>query len=130
MRSIGRICVLCLVLALAAGLGFASAAGAKKAKKTRVGSQVTVQAVGPNGVEGNVSGKGKVCRAQRHVNVYRVNSGPSVPSGEFVASTWTHGDGSWEIPAPVYPSQFYAVVDKKSAKRVVCSSATSNALVG
>src|SRR4051794_34612034 len=126
MRSIGRIGVLCITLALALSVGASSSA---VAKKRHLSSQVSIQAVGPDGVTGRVAGPEKPCRAQRHVDVYRVNSGQSVPSGEFVASTWTHGDGSWEIPGPVYPSQFYAVVGAKSAKRVVCSSATSNAPV-
>jgi hypothetical protein len=129
MRSIGRIVVLCLALTVAVGLTVANDAGAKKTKKSHVSTQVTVQSVGPDGINGHVSGNAKPCRSQRHVTVWRVNSGPSVPSGEFVASTWTRGDGTWAIPGPMYPSQFYAVVDAKSAKRVVCSSATSNAPV-
>jgi hypothetical protein len=129
MRSLGRIGVLCLALALAVTLGLASVATAKKHRKKRpVGTQAVVQAVGPDGIHGNVSGNTKACRSQRHVNVYRVNSGPSVPSSEFVASTWTRGDGSWAIPGPMYPSEFFAVVDSKRAKRVVCSAATSNSL--
>ena len=129
MRSLGRIGVLCLALALAASLGLASVASAKKHKKRQVGTQAVVQSVGPDGIHGRVSGKTKACRSQRHVTVYRVNSGPSVPSSEFVASTWTRGDGSWTIPGPMYPSQFFAVVDSKSAKRVHCSAATSNSQV-
>jgi hypothetical protein len=129
MRSLGRIGVLCLALALAVTLGLASVATAKKHRKKRqVGTQAVVQAVGPDGIHGNVSGNTKACRSQRHVKVYRVNSGPSVPSSEFVASTWTRGDGSWAIPGPMYPSEFFAVVDSKRAKRVVCSAATSNSL--
>jgi hypothetical protein len=131
MRQAARIAAICLVLAAVVGLGVVAGADAKKKgrAKSHETSRVTVDAVGPDGVTGRVSGKGKVCRAQRHVTVYRVNSGPSVPSSEFVASAWTHGDGSWEIPGPVYPSQFFAVVEAKSAKRVVCSSSTSNAPV-
>jgi hypothetical protein len=133
MRPIGTINALLLVVVLAVGLGAAGDAGAKTQKKGdakhRVTSQATVQAVGPDGVAGRVSGADKACRAQRHVTVYRVNSGPSVPSSEFVASTWTHGDGSWAVPGPMYPSEFFAVVDPKSHKRVVCSPATSNSLL-
>jgi hypothetical protein len=130
MRSIGTLGLLWLALTVMV-IGFAADAGAKKKgrAKTQESSRVTVDAVGPDGLSGRVSGKGKVCRAQRQVTVYRVNSGPSVPSSEFVASTWTHGDGSWVIPAPMFPSQFFAVVEAKRAKRVVCSSGTSNPLV-
>ena len=131
MRRIGNIVVLCLALAAVVGLGVVAGADAKKKSraKSHESSQVTVEAVGPNGVTGRVSGRDKACRAQRHVTVYRVNSGPSVPSSEFVASAWTRGDGSWAIPGPMFPSQFFAVVDAKSARGVVCSSATSNAPV-
>jgi hypothetical protein len=128
MRSIGRIGVLCLALALAVGLGSVSGAAAKKAKKAHVATQATVTAVGPDGVTGLVSGSHKACRAQRHVTLYRVDSVGSVPNNEFVASTWTRGDGSWAVPGPLFPSEFFAVVDSKRAKRVVCSSATSNHL--
>jgi hypothetical protein len=133
MRSIGRIVALCLALTLATGVGLAAQAGAKTKKthraKVHETSEVTIQAVGPDGIAGHVAGRDKACRAQRHVTVYRVNSGPSVPSGEFVASTWTRGDGSWVIPAPVFPSEFFAVVDGRSAKRVTCSAAASNSLL-
>ena len=129
MRSIGRFVVLCLALTVLGGLTVAADAGAKKTKKkSHESSQITVQSVGPDGINGQVSGSAKACRSQRHVTVWRVNSGQSVPSAEFVTSTWTRGDGSWVIPGPMYPSEFFAVVDRKSAKRVVCSSATSNAL--
>jgi hypothetical protein len=132
MRAIGRIRIVCLALTLAVGMGLAADAGAKAKKKSKTvqeSSQVTVQAVGPDGVSGRVSGGEKACRAQRHVTVYRVNSGPSVPSSEFVAATWTRGDGSWAIPGPMYPSEFFAVVDKTRAENVVCSGATSNSLL-
>jgi hypothetical protein len=129
MRSLGRIGVLCLALAVVVSLGLASVATAKKHRKKRqVGTQAVVQAVGPDGIQGQVSGNAKACRSQRHVAVYRVNTGPSVPSSEFVASTWTRGDGSWALPGPMYPSEFFAVIDSKSAKRVICSPATSNSL--
>jgi hypothetical protein len=131
MRSIGRIGVVGLVLLLTACVGLSGVAAAKKKHraKARVTSQVTVQAVGPDGIAGRVSGGAGACRVQRHVTVYRVNSGPSVPSSEFVASTWSRGDGSWAIPGPMYPSEFFAVVDSRSAKRVICSPATSNSLL-
>ena len=122
MRSIVNSIAICL----AAGLLLCPVGMAAGATKSRVGSHVTLRSVGPEGVRGQVAGKGKVCRAQRQITVYRVNSGPSVPSGEFVGTTWTHGDGSWEIPGPLYPSQFYAVVQRTRAKGVVCSAATSD----
>jgi hypothetical protein len=115
-----------IAICLAAGLLLCPAALSAGAKKSRVGSRVTVQSVGPDGMRGKVAGNRRVCRAQRHITVYRVNSGPSVPSGEFVGTTWTHGDGSWELPGPLYTSQFYAVVDRKRAKSVICSAASSD----
>src|SRR3954454_8389416 len=122
MRSIVKTIAICLAAGLLLGLGAAPAS----AKKSRVGSRVTLQSVGPDGVQGRVAGKSRVCRAQRHITVYRVNSGPGVPSGEFVGTAWTHGDGSWKIPGPIYPSQFYAVADRKRAGSIVCSAATSD----
>jgi hypothetical protein len=128
----GKIGALSIALVLVLVLAVASAAAAKsskKAQRTHVTSQVTLQAVGPDGVSGRVSGSQKACRSQRQVTVYRVNSGPSVPSSEFVASTWTHGDGSWDVPGPMFPSEFYAVIGPKKAKQIVCSAATSNSLL-
>jgi hypothetical protein len=133
MRSIGRVIVLCIALTLATGVGLTADAAAKTKKKHRAKvhetSEIALQTVGPDGITGRVSGNAKACRAQRQVTVYRVNSGPSVPSGEFVGSTWTRGDGSWAIPGPMYPSEFFAVVDTKRVKRVACSAATSNSLL-
>jgi hypothetical protein len=117
------------VVAAAVLLGPGAGGASARAKKARVGSQVNLQAVGPDGIAGRVAGKRGACRTQRHVNVYRVNSESSIRSGEFYASTWTRGDGSFSIPGPVDPSGYYAVVDRKSAKRVVCSAATSNSQV-
>jgi len=132
MRSMLTIAVLAVSLTAVFVLGATVGADAKP-RKAHVGSSITVGSVGPDGIEGRVSGKGKVCRAQRQVSIYRVNSGPSVPSSDLVSSVWTHGNGSWELPSPVYPGQYYAVVGKKTAvvrkqgRRVVCSPATSNA---
>jgi hypothetical protein len=129
MRSIGRIGV--LGLAVAVTLGLAADAGAKKKSraKSHETSQVTVDAVGPDGVTGRVSGSQQACRAQRQVALYRVDSPGSVPNNEFVTSTWTNGEGSWEVPGPLFPSEFFAVVGAKKAKHFVCSSATSNHLL-
>jgi hypothetical protein len=133
VRSIAKIVVLCLALVLAVSIGVVpAAASAKKghaAKKPRVGAEAVLDSVGPDGIAGRVSSPNGSCRAQRHVTVYRVNTGASIPSGEFVAATWTRSDGTWSVPGPMYPSQFYAVVDSKNAKRVVCESATSNSRV-
>jgi hypothetical protein len=129
MRSIGRIGVLCLAVAVSLGLAADAGASKKGRAKSHVTSQVTVEAVGPDGVIGRVSGSQQACRAQRQVTLYRVDSPGSVPNNEFVASTWTHGDGSWEVPGPLFPSEFFAVVGAKKSKQVVCSSATSNHLL-
>ena len=119
---VGRITALFLALVLAAGMAVASDTGAKKKthRKAHVTSLVSLQAAGPDGFSGRVSGRGrrgKVCRGQRLVSIYRVNSGPSVPSNEFVTTTWTHGDGSWSLPGPQYPGQYFAVVEKKTIPR-------------
>jgi hypothetical protein len=131
MRRIGSIIALFLALAAVFSLGVVAGADAKKKgrAKVRKSSQVTLQAVGPDGLAGRVSGTEKACRAQRQVSVYRVNSTAAIPSAEFVAATWTHGDGSWSVPGPMYPSEFFAVIATKKAKRLVCSSASSNHLV-
>jgi hypothetical protein len=103
MRPIGTISAV-LVAVLAASSAAASDAAAKKTSRAK-------------------------SHASSQVTVHRVNSGPSVPSSEFVATTWTHGDGSWALPGPLYPSEFFAVVSPRSAKRVVCGPATSNSLL-
>jgi hypothetical protein len=131
MRPIGTLSTLFLVAVLAVSSAADAAAkktGRAKSHQSHASSQVIVQAVGPEGVTGRVSVSRKACRTQRQVTVYRVNSGPSVPSSEFVGSTWTHGDGSWALPGPLYPSEFFAVVSPRTAKRVVCGPATGNSL--
>jgi len=132
MRLIATASALFLVVVLALAFGAAGDAGAKtkqKHPKHRVISQVTLQSVGPNGITGRVSGGQRACWRGRQVNVYRANSEPALPGGDFVASTWTHGDGSWALPGPQVPSQYLAVVGIKRAKGIVCTSATSNPLV-
>jgi len=124
MRLSGKISTICLGLVLA--LSLVAAAGAT-AKKISVRSEIALQSVSPDGAVGQVI-SGRRCRAQRQVSFYRVNSGPSVPSSEPVTTTWTRGDGSWAVPGPLYPSEFFAVVQAKRAKGVVCQSATSNSL--
>jgi hypothetical protein len=124
MRSTGKIGVAFVTLVLALGLGMAADA---VAKKSRVSSEISLQSVGPDGAGGQVTSSRKACRAQRQVSFYRVNSGSSIPSSEPVASTWTRGDGSWVVPGPLYTSQFFAVVQRKSARGVTCLSAVSNA---
>jgi hypothetical protein len=127
MRLFLRVAIPLVALALTFGQGATGATA--RAKKAHVGSQVNLQAVGPDGIVGRVGGKRGACRAQRHISIYRVNSESSIPSGEFYASTWTHGSGSFSIPGPVSPSEYYVVVDRKGAKGVVCSAATSNSQV-
>jgi hypothetical protein len=138
MRSIRNFSALCVALALALTLSVAASAGARSAKSkkkvshpskvTHPSTSIGLEAVGPDAVTGRVLSDDAACRTQRHVSVYRVNTGSSVPSGEFVAATWTQGDGSWAIPGPLFPSEFYAVVDAKAAKGLVCDPATSNSL--
>jgi hypothetical protein len=127
MRSIRKALLLCVPLLVALSLVPAAGAAAK-AKKSHPSSAIAVESVGPDAVTGHVSSDGRACRVQRQVTLYRVNSGSSVPSGEFVGSTWTRADGSWSVAGPLYPSEFFAVVERKSAKGVVCAPATSNSL--
>jgi hypothetical protein len=124
MRTTGKISALCLAFLLMLGL---SAAADASAKKSQVSSAITLQSVGPDGANGSVSSGRKACRTQRRVNLYRVNSGPSVPSSEPMGSTWTRGDGSWTVPGPLPTSQYFAVVERKGAAGVVCGSSDSNA---
>lgn len=131
MWRVAKIAVLLLVLASVVSLGVVSGANAKKGRATKraqLSSEVTVQSVGPDGGTGRVSAGEKACRAQRQIYLYRVDSTGSVPNSEFVAATVTHGDGSWEVPGPLYPSEFFAVVGPRKTKQVVCLSATSNHL--
>jgi hypothetical protein len=109
-------------------LGVATGAGAKARTKVHPSSTATVESVGPDAVNGRVSSDERACRVQRQVSLYRVNTGSSVPSGEFVATTYTHRDGSWSVPGPLYPSEFYAVAQRKTARGAVCEPATSNSL--
>jgi hypothetical protein len=127
MRPVRKLSVLCLALVLAVSLGLATEAAAKT-KKSHPGSAITLESVGPDAITGRISSDEGACRTQRHVTVYRVNTESSVPSGELVAATWTRGDGSWEIPGPLFPSEFYAVADRKTAKGIVCDPLTSNTL--
>jgi hypothetical protein len=123
MRLSGKITVLFLAVALALCLGGAADGAGRKA---RVSSTISLDSLGPDGAWGRVSSGSKDCRSQRRVSFYRVNSGPSVPSSEPMGSTWTHGGGYWTIPGPLPPSQYYAVVVRKGAKGVACSSSDSN----
>jgi hypothetical protein len=124
MRTIGKIGALCLALVLMLGLAVAADAAGKK---DRVSSTITLQSLGPDGAGGLVSSGRKACRTQRRVSLYRVNSGPSVPSSEPMGFTWTRGDGSWTVPGPLPTSQYFAVVERKGAAGVVCGSSDSNA---
>jgi hypothetical protein len=125
MRLRGIPSALCLALVLAMSLsGLADGAGGK----SRVRSTVRFDSLTADGAGGSVSSHRGVCRTQRQVLLYRVNSGPSVPSSERVAYTRTRADGSWAIPGPIYPSEFFAVVQRKSSDGVVCRSAVSNSL--
>ena len=134
MRSIRKITVACLAIAIAAGLGIAADAGAKKTKKRRVASHIAVQFVGPDGFKGRVKSKEKACRSQRLVTLYRVNSGPSVPSSDVVTTTYTRSKGNWTLPSPQSPGQYFAQVKKKTVKKktrkgrkaVICRGASSN----
>jgi hypothetical protein len=123
MRLSWKIMLLCLALALPLTTAAAANAGARK---SRVGSDNTLQSVGPDGASGHVSSDRRECRAQRRVAFYRVNTTSSIPSSEPMGATWTRGDGSWAIPGPLPPSQYFAVVEKKSSRGVVCLSAESN----
>jgi hypothetical protein len=131
MPSVGRVTLLCLVLALGMILGVATDAGAKTKRKIHprsASSAVGLESVEPDAANGRVSSDERACRAGRQVTLYRVNSGASVASGEFVATTYTRGDGSWTVPGPLFPSEFYAIAERKTARGVVCEPATSNSL--
>ena len=137
IRSIRRICVLCVAAAIAAGFGTVGAASAKRAKKSHVASQVFFRSIGANGISGRVSAqgkKGKPCRGQRQVVIYRVNSQDSVPSSQPVAITWTGGDGGWTLAGPQNPGMYWAQVYKRTVKTkkkgkkrtVICGGAFSD----
>ena len=136
MGSLGRVVALVLVVVAAAGLGMASAAGAKKKhhKKQTIGSAISLDAASTTGISGHVTAKGKTCTAQRQIGLYRVNSQGSLPTSEYVTSTWTKGDGSWAFPNPQYPGLYFAEVSTKTVPKnrrhgaVVCRFAVSNGM--
>jgi hypothetical protein len=129
MRSFLSIGVLAVALVAVLALGLTVGADAKP--RAHVGSSVTLESAGPDGLSGKVSAGGKGCRAQRQVAIYRVNSGASVPSSEFLTSTWTRGDGSWALTGPQYPGQYWAEVQRKTVPKakggraLICRSAVS-----
>ena len=125
MRHLRSLIAVLIAATFAVTLVLAATAGARRAA---VKSSVSLQAVGPDGAAGRVSSARRECRSQRRVDFYRVNSEQSVPSNEPAGFTWTHGDGSWSIAPPLYPSEFVAVVAAKKTKRVACAAATSNSL--
>ena len=112
-------------------LGFTAGAAANERnhQKRHQSSAIALLSVGPDAVTGHVSSDEKPCRVQRQVTISRPNTESSVPSGELVARTWTRGDGSWAVPGPLFPSEFFAVAEQKSAKGIVCDPVTSNTLV-
>lgn len=134
MRTITKITAACLALVIAAGLGLAVDAGAKKkGKKKHVATHIALQTVGADGITGRVKAKVKACRSQRVVTLYRVNSGPSVPSSDPVTTTYTRGKGTWSLPSPQSPGQYFAQVKKKTlpkkkkkGRAVICKGASSN----
>lgn len=128
MGCVRKSMLLCVALALALSLAPAAGVAAKKKAKAHPSSAISLESVGADAVTGRISSAQRACRAQRPVTLYRVNTVSSVPSGEPVARTWTLADGSWGVPGPLFPSEFYAVAERKSAKGIVCDSATSNSL--
>jgi hypothetical protein len=137
MGSLRKITATGLAVVIAAGFIVATEAGAKKKshKKRFVGSQITLQQASVEGISGRVFSN-KDCRRQRQVGLYRVNSQASVPSNEYVTSTWTRGDGSWTFPGPQFPGLYFAEVSKRKLPKtkkkgkkkgaVVCGFADSN----
>jgi hypothetical protein len=131
MAAIAKRSLVCVVLVVAMSLGLAAGAGAKQSRhhsKSHPSSAISLSVVGPDGVSGRVVSDSNACRAQREVILYRVNSVSSIPSGEFVAATVSGGDGSWTVPGPLYPSEYYAVLESKNTRDTVCGPATSNLL--
>jgi hypothetical protein len=136
MGPAGRIAAVFLVVVATACLGVATTAGAKKKhhKKQTFSSSITLDAASATGISGRVSAKGKSCTGQRQVGLYKVNSQDSLPTNEYVTSTWTKGDGSWSFPTPQYPGLYFAEVSTKTIPKnrrhgaVVCRFAVSNGM--
>jgi hypothetical protein len=122
-----------LALAVVFALGAASGAAAKKKHKRPpklVGTQITLDAVGPDGAIGHVSSRRAECVSDRVVTLYMEGTESSVRTSDAVANTKTHGDGSWTAAQyaghTLYTGEYYAVVSQQRVGRVICDDATSN----
>jgi hypothetical protein len=132
-RAKTTIGVFFLALAVVFTLGVASGADAKKKHKhppKTVGTQITLEAVGPDGAEGHVSSPRADCIAGRTVTLYMVGTESSLRTADPVVTTQTRGDGSWSAAHyaghTLYPGEYYAVVQSKRLPRLICAEATSN----
>ena len=132
-RAKATIGVFVLALAVVFALGVASGADAKKKHKRPaklVGTEIVLDAVGPDGAEGHVSSRRPECVSDRVVTLYMEGTESSLRTSDAVANAKTHGDGSWTAAQyaghTLYTGEYYAVVNQQRSGRVICAEATSN----
>jgi hypothetical protein len=133
IRSKVTVGVFCLALAVVFALGLASGADAKKKHKRPaklVGTQITLDAVGPDGAVGHVFSRRPECVSDRVVTLYMEGTESSLRTSDAVANAKTNSDGSWTAAQyaghTLYTGEYYAVVQSTRVGRVVCDDATSN----
>jgi hypothetical protein len=133
MRSKVTVGVFCLALAVVFALGVASGADAKKKHKRPaklVGTEITLESVGPDGAEGVVSSPRAECLGDRTVRLYMKESEGTFTTWGLVASGQTRADGSWSAAQyaghTLYTGEYHAVVEQERAGRLLCRDAVSN----
>lgn len=119
--------MLFLVVAAVVTLGASPSAARKHSAHKAVSSSATLDAVSADGLSGNVSSPRGACLGGRTVTVYMVNSDRSLPSSVPYGTAVTRGDGSWALGGWAYPGEYYAVVEAKKTRKLLCDAATSNA---
>jgi hypothetical protein len=132
--SMATIGVFCLALAVVFGLGVASGADAKKKHKRPpklVGTEISLDAVGPDGAQGHVSSHRPECVSDRVVTLYMEGTESTFRTSDPVVTTKTNADGSWTASQQIaghtlYTGEYYAVVQGKRVSRLICDDATSN----
>jgi hypothetical protein len=114
-----------IAIAMLAVMAFAGIAEPASAKRKKITTGATLDAVSADGIAGKVGAHPNPCRARRVVQVYMQNSTTPATSSQ-IGTAVTSGDGTWSIRGWGYPGVFYAVVSKKKTRDFVCRSATSN----
>jgi hypothetical protein len=125
--------VFCLALAVVFALGVTSGADAKKKHRRAikaVGTQITLESVGPDGAEGVVSSTRAECVGDRTVRLYMKESEGTFTTWGLAASAQTRSNGSWSAALypghTLYTGEYHAVVEQERNGRLLCRDAVSN----